>query len=42
MIAEELEEDQALIDRICEAALKLAPEYKCTQIYEHLKEKEKA
>ena len=38
MIAEELEEDQALIGRICEAALKSASEYDCTRIYEHLKE----
>lgn len=38
MIAEELEEDQALIDCICEAALKSASEYNCTRIYEHLKE----
>ena len=38
-IAEELEEDVELVERICEAASAFAPEYDVEGIYEKLNEK---
>lgn len=37
MIADELEEDPAVITRICQVAEEFAPEYDCERIYQKLK-----